>query len=336
VKIPGHWNPTDPQRPSVDGPKGEALRRRADKVMPSYAMFLTRSARYAGYHVWPGFISEAEGCRVRDVDGHSYIDFSCSNGPNLLGYRHPELEAAARSQAAIGDLMPNIAPSMIDFCERLLRWTDGFAWALPLKRGSDSTELAMRVARAATGHPHVVMFAHSYYGSNKEQSVLFEGVPPDALAHVSRLPWNDAAALDNFRAANGEPVAAILMSPLDQPGGTHHTHSASKEFVTAIHRFRQRHGAAIILDDIRAGFRLHPQRLAQGHGAGARPAVPGESAGQRPRNCRANGQGANAPRCRTGSVYVHVPLQRRVLCCRHHDARRLRARQRLQPDAARR
>lgn len=222
-------------------------------------MFLSRSARYAGYHVWPGFISEAEGCRVRDVDGRSYIDFSCSNGPNLLGYRHPEVEAAARSQAAIGDLMPNFAPSMIDFCERLLRWTDGFAWALPLKRGSDSTELAMRVARAATGHPHVVMFAHSYHGSNKEQSVLFEGVPPDALAHVSRLPWNDVSALDNFRAANGEPVAAILMSPLDQPGGTHHTHSASKEFVAAIHRFRQRHGAAIILDDVRAGFRLHPQ-----------------------------------------------------------------------------
>ena len=259
VKIPGYWSPTDPERPPVDGPMGQALWRRADKVMPSYAMFLTRSARYAGFNVLPGFITDVEGCRATDVDGRRYIDFTCSAGPNLLGYRHPEVEAAARAQAASGDLMPFFSPAMIDFCERLLAWTDDFAWAVPLKRGSDATELAMRVARAATGHPHIVMLAHAYHGSNKEQSVLYEGVPSDGLAHVSRLPWNDAAALDDFRAANGEPVAAILMSPLDQPDGTQPTHAASAEFIAAVHRFRKRTGAAVVLDDVRAGFRLHPQ-----------------------------------------------------------------------------
>ncbi|MGI9288875.1 MAG: aminotransferase class III-fold pyridoxal phosphate-dependent enzyme, partial [Pseudomonadales bacterium] len=176
-KIPGHWSPTDPNRPPIDGPKGQDLWRRADKVMPSYAMFLTRSSRYAGYNVLPGFISEAKGCRVKDVDGRSYIDFTGSAGPNLLGYRHPEVEAAARAQANAGDLMPMFSPAMIDFCERVLQWTDGFDWALPLKRGSDATELAMRVARAASGRPHILMFKDSYHGSNREQSLLFEGTP---------------------------------------------------------------------------------------------------------------------------------------------------------------
>jgi glutamate-1-semialdehyde 2,1-aminomutase len=145
---------------------------------------------------------------VTDADGRRYIDFNCANGPNLLGYRHAEIEAAAGVQAARGDMMPNFPPSMIKFCERLLTWTDGFACALPLKRGSDTTELAMRVARATTGSSHIVMFQHSYHGSAKEQSLLYEGVPPDGLAHVSRLPWNDVAALDSFRTANGEQVAA--------------------------------------------------------------------------------------------------------------------------------
>ena len=258
-KIPGHWSPTDPNRPPVDGPKGQDLWRRADKVMPSYAMFLTRSARYAGYNVLPGFIAEAEGCRVTDVDGRSYLDFSCSAGPNLLGYRHPEVEAAARAQADKGDLMPMFSPAMIDFCERVLDWTDGFDWALPLKRGSDATELAMRVARAATGRPHILMFKDSYHGSNREQSLLFEGTPTDALNHLSRLAWNDVAALDNFQNSHGQQVAAILMSPLDQPGGNHVTKPASPEFVAAIHRFRKRTGAMVILDDVRAGFRLHPK-----------------------------------------------------------------------------
>ena len=258
-KIPGYWSPTDPNRPPVDGPKGQALWRRADKVMPSYAMFLTRSARYAGFNVLPGFIAEAQGCRVKDVDGRSYIDFTGSAGPNLLGYRHPEVEAAARRQADAGDLMPMFTPAMIEFCERLLQWTDGFDWVVPLKRGSDATEVAMRVARAATGRPHILMFENSYHGSNREQSLLFEGTPSDALEHLSRLPWNNAAALDNFRTASGEQVAAIMMSPLDQPGGNHPTHTASPEFVAAIERFRKRTGAALILDDVRAGFRLHPK-----------------------------------------------------------------------------
>ncbi len=256
-KIPGYWSPTDPDRAPTDGPKGLELWVRADKVMPSYAMFLTRSARYTGYNVLPGFIAEAQGCRVKDVDGRSYIDFTGSAGPNLLGYRHPEIEAAARAQADKGDLMPMFSPVMIDLCERLLQWTDGFDWALPLKRGSDATEVAMRVARAASGRPHVLMFENSYHGSNREQSLLFEGTPADALEHLSRLPWNDVAALDNYK--SGERVAAILMSPLDQPGGNYPTISPSPEFIAAINRFRKRTGALVIVDDVRAGFRLHPK-----------------------------------------------------------------------------
>lgn len=254
--IPGYWSPTDPNRAAVDGPKGLDLWKRADAVLPSYAMFLTRSARFAGYNVWPGFIAEASGCRVKDVDGRSYIDFNCGNGPNLLGYRHPEVEAAARAQAAHGDLMPVFPPAMIEFCERLLKWTDGFDWVVPVKRGSDATELATRVARAATRRPHVIMFKDSYHGTNKEQSLFYEGVPADGLAHVSRLPWNDVAALDHYDGAPGEQVAAILVSPLDQDAG-HPTVFPTPEFIAAIERFRRRTGALVIVDDVRAGFRLH-------------------------------------------------------------------------------
>ncbi len=65
-KIPGYWSPTDPDRAPTDGPKGLELWVRADKVMPSYAMFLTRSARYTGYNVLPGFIAEAQAGELSD------------------------------------------------------------------------------------------------------------------------------------------------------------------------------------------------------------------------------------------------------------------------------
>jgi glutamate-1-semialdehyde 2,1-aminomutase len=257
--IPGYWSPTDPARAPLEGPIGQALWARADKVMPSYAMFLSRSARYAGFNVWPGFIKDAHGARCTDVDGSHYIDLTSSNGPNLLGYRHPEVEAIAREQFAKGDLMPVFNAPMIELCERLLRWTDGFHWAVPLKRGSDATELAVRVARARTGKPHLIMFEHTYHGTAAEQSLLYEGVPANGLEHISRLRWNDAAALDDFKASNGESVGAVMLIPVDQPGGAAHTTQPSKEFIAALHRFRERTGAALILDDVRNGFRTHPK-----------------------------------------------------------------------------
>lgn len=82
----------------IDGPKGRALWERADQVLPGGGIYLSRSADLAGRGVIPGFMASAKGCRVTDVDGRSYIDFLCANGPNLLGYLQPEVEEAALSQ----------------------------------------------------------------------------------------------------------------------------------------------------------------------------------------------------------------------------------------------
>lgn len=255
--IPGFDGVRHIAGPDIDGPEGKRLWARADRVMPTGAMFMTRSARFSGYGVQPGFIAESEGCRVRDVDGRSYIDLNCGNGPNLLGYRHPEVEAAARAQADKGDLMPYFPPVMIDFCERLLAWTDGFDWSLPVKAGSDATALAMRIARAKMQRDNVLLFRHAYHGSNAEQSLHHEGAPTGALANLHRLAWNDADALDRFPAADGDRVAAIMINPIDQNPGVPAS-MASPDFIAAIHRFRDRTGALIIIDDVRSGLRIHP------------------------------------------------------------------------------
>ncbi|GAG39639.1 unnamed protein product, partial [marine sediment metagenome] len=82
----------------ADGPNAQAYWERADRLLPGGGIYLTRSARFAGSGILPGFIASGEGCRVIDVDGREYIDFLCANGPILLGYRHPEVDEAARRQ----------------------------------------------------------------------------------------------------------------------------------------------------------------------------------------------------------------------------------------------
>lgn len=240
----------------VDGPLGAELWRRADRVIPGGNIYLSRSARFAGDGNLPGFIERAEGCRITDVDGHTYLDFNGGNGPNLLGYLHPEVEAAARSQADRASLASFFPPALVEFGERLLGAVPGYDWVVPVKAGSDATALAARVMRAATGRPLVLLFNRAYHGMSPE----FISRPGQGwdTSNLRRVPWNDADAVAEVAAAEGERLAGILLNPLDQ-NPMLPTTPPSPEFLAAIEGVRGRTGALLAVDDVRHGFRLHPE-----------------------------------------------------------------------------
>src|SRR5579885_1752816 len=85
-----------------------ALRRRAAAVIPG-GMYGHQNAASMppGF---PQFFATGHGCRIRDVDGNEYIDFMCSYGPIVLGHGHPEVEAAAARQQALGDCQNGPSP----------------------------------------------------------------------------------------------------------------------------------------------------------------------------------------------------------------------------------
>jgi len=243
-------------RDTVNGPNNQALWARADVVIPGGGIFRSRSARFAGNDVLPGFIQSAQGCRVTDADGHRYIDFNCGNGPNLLGYRHPEVEAAAAKQAAKCDLASFFNEAMIDYAEKLVNWSESFHWAIPVKNGSDATNLAMRTMRSARQKPLVVLFTSAYHGFGSEISLMPEFDADESTRHVVRLPWNDVEALEQLAKTQGGQVAGIMMNPLDQ-NPVQVVHEASVEFIAAINDFRESTGALLAVDDVRNGFRYH-------------------------------------------------------------------------------
>lgn len=242
----------------VNGTKNTALWQRADEVIPRGGIFFTRSARFAGHDVMPGFVDSAEGCRVTDVDGRSYIDFNCGNGPNLLGYRHPEIEAVARAQADKTDLAAFFNEAMVDYAERLVSWSETMHWAVPVKNGSDATQLAIRSMRSARQKPTIILFTSAYHGFGSEIALSPEFDPATATRHIIRLPWNDADAVLDAIKVHGDEVAGIMLNPLDQ-NPVQITRDASPEFIRAIEQFREATGALVAVDDVRNGFRLHPK-----------------------------------------------------------------------------
>ena len=242
----------------VNGPANQALWRRADAVIPNGGMYFTRSARFAGTDVMPGFIKSAQGCRITDVDNKTYLDFNCGNGPNLLGYRHPEVDAAAAEQAGKMDLAAFFPELMPAYAERLLQWGPEFDWSVFTKNGSDSTNLAMRIMRAKRQQPYIVLFEAAYHGFGVELALADESQFDLNQPYVIRIPWNDTEALRAVADKYGERLAGLVINPLDQ-SPARPVAEISRAMADALAAFKSKTGAYIAVDDVRHGFRLHPQ-----------------------------------------------------------------------------
>ena len=242
----------------LEGPKEAELWQRLDAVVPGGGIYFSRSARFAGRDVLPGFVQSAQGCQIVDADGRSYLDFNCGNGPNLLGYRHPEVDAAAAQQASQMDLAAFFPEIMPQYAERLMQWGEGYDWTVFTKNGSDSTNLALRIMRAATDRPFVVMFNSAYHGVGVEIALAPESNQGEQQKYIIRVPWNDCDALLDVVKEYGNRIAGIMLNPLDQSPNKE-TISVSASMVAALHEVRDQHGCYLTLDDVRHGFRLHPK-----------------------------------------------------------------------------
>ena len=234
-------------------PADAALRARAARVIPG-GLWGHMNARLLpeGY---PQFFTEAEGCRLHDADGRLFIDFMCAWGPVVLGHRHPAVEAAAAAQAAQGDTMNGPAPVLVELAELMVDLVPHAAWCIFAKNGTDATTLAVTLARAATARRKVLVARGAYHGAVPWCTPSVAGVTAEDRAHLRHYDFNDAAGLEAAVDRAGTDLAAVLVS------GFRHDFGRRQELPTAAFAQRARAlcdeaGAALILDEIRTGFRL--------------------------------------------------------------------------------
>ena len=203
----------------------------------------------------PYYAHRAEGARCWDVDGNEFIDLMCAYGPVVLGYRHPGVEAAVAQQAELGDCMNHPAPVMVELAERLVSLVDFAAWAVFGKNGSDMTTWCIRVAREHTRRKKILCVEGAYHGADAWCSPGHGGLIEEDRAHVHRFRWNDAAGFDALLARHAGETAAVVVTPYHHPLFAPSELPASG-FLSHLQSQCARHGVVLILDDIRAGFRL--------------------------------------------------------------------------------
>jgi glutamate-1-semialdehyde 2,1-aminomutase len=204
---------------------------------------------------FPYYAARAAGSRYWDVDGNEYIDYLCGYGPMVLGHQHPEVEAAAAAQQARALCVNHPGEIMVELAEYLVALIDFSAWTVFGKNGSDMTTWAVQVAREHTGRRKILKAAEAYHGIDPWCTPGHAGLLAEDRAHIHEFDWNDVEGFDRLLAAHRDDIAGVILTPFHHPMFKP-SEMPAPGFWPHIEHACRRDGIVLILDDIRAAFRL--------------------------------------------------------------------------------
>lgn len=218
----------------------------------------------------PMFYDRAAGSRVWDVDGNELIDFTLSQGPCILGHSHPELLQRVGAALAKGQLFAGQHADELELAEQLQALVPSAELVRLSSSGSEAAHGLLRLARHVTGKPKFIKFTGHYHGwldnvsfnvspprdltNDPTRPIPWGGGIPQALAgDVVVLPWNDLALVEETLDRQGSEIGAIITEPLMCNQGCI---EPATGFLQGLRDLCDKHGVALIFDEIIAGFRL--------------------------------------------------------------------------------
>ena len=244
-------------------PRSAAAFERALQLMPGGVNSPARAFGAVGGS--PLFIDRAEGAYLFDVDGNRYIDYIGSWGPMILGHGHPEVVAALERAVSRGTSFGAPTEAESELAERIIDAVPSVVKVRLVNSGTEATMSAIRLARGYTGRDLLIKFAGNYHGHVDSllvaagSSAATLGAPnsPGVTAGASRdtlvLEYNAVDELETAFAAHGDRIGAAILEPVV---GNMGVVTPRKEFVHAINRLTQKHGAVLICDEVMTGFRV--------------------------------------------------------------------------------
>ncbi|QKR99878.1 aminotransferase class III-fold pyridoxal phosphate-dependent enzyme [Sphingomonas sp. CL5.1] len=233
--------------------KARALRERAQRVIPN-GMYGHESTRLLPDE-FPQFFHRGEGARMWDADGNSYIDYICAFGPNLFGYGHASIDEAAAAQQRLGDTLTGPSEIMVDLAEAFVGQVSHADWAMFCKNGSDATTMAMVVARAHRGRKTILCAKGTYHGTAPWCTPRLAGILPEDRAHIVYYTYNDPDSLADAFAKHAGDVAGVFATAFRHEV-FYDQQEPTLEYASTARRLCDEHDALLIVDDVRAGFRM--------------------------------------------------------------------------------
>ncbi len=234
-----------------------AMHERARKVISGG---ITHDGRFL--KPFPPYIVRALGAHKWDVDGHELIDYAVGHGSLIFGHNDPDLTAALQRQVPEGTHFGAGHEGEIAWAEQIIKLIPSAEQVRFTASGTESTLLAMRVARGYTEKTTILKFEGHFHGwqdyALKGEKPPFEktsvpGIPKETLGTVAVLPANDLAMLEE-RLVQGD-VAGVIIEP---SGASWATIPLKENFLAQVRLLTEKYGAVLIFDEVITGFRWAP------------------------------------------------------------------------------
>ncbi|MCF8067262.1 MAG: glutamate-1-semialdehyde 2,1-aminomutase [Desulfobacterales bacterium] len=243
--------------------KSHKLFEKARQVIPGGVNSPVRACLSVGGE--PLFIDRADGCRVFDVDGNSYIDYVGSWGPMILGHRHPEVIKALSLVLDRGTSFGAPTDLEIELADLVIEAVPSVEMIRVVNSGTEATMSAIRLARGVTGRDKIIKFDGCYHGHADTLLVAAgsgiatlgipgsPGVPEAFVANTLSLPYNDINCITSLMEERGNEIACIIVEPI---AGNMGMVPPVAGFLEALRELTAKHGALLIFDEVMTGFRV--------------------------------------------------------------------------------
>jgi 4-aminobutyrate aminotransferase len=219
-----------------------------------------------------------EGAWLYDTQDNVYLDFTSGIGVTSTGHCHPKVVEAARAQ--VGKVIHAQYTTVTH--EPLLKLSDELSKVMPKgldsiafsNSGSEAVEMALRLARQASGRSNIIAFHGGFHGRTMAAASLttsgtkvrtgfhpmMAGVVVAPFPHSYRYGWGEEQAtefclreLDEIFRTESAPAdtAAMIIEPVQ---GEYGYYPANAAFMQGLAERCKQHGILLIADEIQAGY----------------------------------------------------------------------------------
>ncbi len=215
------------------------------------------------YEPYPFFASKANGSKISDSDGNSYIDYCMGYGSLLLGHNYKPIINSVKSQLNKGSLFCTPTEKEVELAELMTACIPCAEMIRLVNTGTEATMHAIRLARAFTKRQKIIKFEGCYHGAHDyvlvkagsgaaQQGIpLSEGMLDGIAENTLVVPYNDSALLE--RTIESNSVAAVIVEPVIANMGLI---LPEKNFLHDIRKITKQSDMLMIFDEVVTGFRL--------------------------------------------------------------------------------
>jgi glutamate-1-semialdehyde 2,1-aminomutase len=219
---------------------------------------------------YPVYVRNSKGARIWDIDDNEYTDLLMGAGVHILGHSPKSVLDAVKKEMEKGIHYYMPAEAEVNLGKKVCKLMSAVDMVRFVNTGSESTQMALRTARAYRKKDKIAKFEGNFHGQH--ESVLIStlstsGEPSNLLPHVDSagipkaaskdvlvLPYNDIDETSKLIQKDAKDLGAVIIEPFSAFGLG--SVSADKEFLKTVRESTMENDIPLIFDEVVTNFRL--------------------------------------------------------------------------------